>query len=78
LQALGVIILDAPHGDLNECTSSSYGLSLFSSTGGSRGGEDAGTKPGGSTIISIGGLWPKIDQLDEVDPRNLSLPTTGN
>jgi hypothetical protein len=46
--------------------------------GGSRGGEDAGTKPGGSTIISIGGLWPKIDQLDEVDPRNLSLPTAGN
>jgi hypothetical protein len=51
---------------------------FFPQRGGSRGGEDAGTKPGGSTIISIGGLWPKIDQLDEVDPRNLSLPTAGN
>jgi hypothetical protein len=47
---------------------------IFSSTWCSCDGEDAETKPGESSSISIGELLSEIDQLDEVDPRNVSLP----
>jgi hypothetical protein len=50
----------------------------FSSTAGSRGGKDAGTMPDESPNMRVGELWPKIDQLDEVDPRNASVPPAEN
>jgi hypothetical protein len=55
-QALDVIILDAPRGDLNELSSSSYGLLLFSSKVGSHAGEDTGAMPDGSLSMSVGEL----------------------
>jgi hypothetical protein len=71
-QASDVIILDTPRGDLNELSSSSYGLSLFSSKAGSHAGEGVGAMPDGSSSVSIDELWPRIDQLDEVGPGSAS------
>jgi hypothetical protein len=41
------VILDTPQGDLVEISSSTYGLSLFSSNVGSHHDEGAGVTPGG-------------------------------
>jgi hypothetical protein len=59
--ASDIIILDTPCGYLNECSSSSYGLSLFSSNAGSHTSKDAGAMLDRSSSVSIGELWPGID-----------------
>jgi hypothetical protein len=66
------VILDTPRGDLIEVSSSSYVLSLFSSKASSHTNEGTGAMPRGSSSISIGELWPGIDQLDEVGPEGTS------
>jgi hypothetical protein len=40
---------------------------------GSLGGENVETMPNESSIMSVGELWSKIDQLDEVDPWSVSV-----
>jgi hypothetical protein len=73
MQASDVIILNTPRGDLNECISSSYGLSFFPQHGVlvmARTQRPSWV----NQSISIGELLSEIDQLDEVDPRNVSLP----
>jgi hypothetical protein len=72
-QTSNVIILDTPRCELNECSSSSYGLSLFSSKACSHPGKGAGAMLDGSPSMSVGELWPEIDQLDEVGLGNASL-----
>jgi hypothetical protein len=67
------MILDTPHGDLVEISSSSYGLLLFSSKVGSRHDAGAGVIPGGSSSISIGELWPDIDKLHEAGHERTSM-----
>jgi hypothetical protein len=64
-----VVVLDTPRSDFVEISSSSYGLSLFSSKDGSHHDEGAGAAPRGSSSISIGMLWPDIDRLDKVGPE---------
>jgi hypothetical protein len=59
-----------PRGDLNDLSSSSYGLSLFSWKAGSHPGEGAGAAPDGSSSMGVGELWPGIDQLDDVGHEN--------
>jgi hypothetical protein len=76
--ASGIIILDTPRCDLNECSSSSYGWSLFSSKAGSHTSEDVGAMPDKSSSVNVGVLWPRIDQLDEVDPGNTSVAPAEN
>jgi hypothetical protein len=67
------MILDAHRGDFMEILLSSYGLSLFSSKAGSRHDDGAGAVPRGSPSISIGELWPGIDQLDDIGPEGTSV-----
>jgi hypothetical protein len=66
------VVLDTPRGDLVEISSSSYGLSLFSSKVGSHHNEGAGATLGGSTSVSIGELWPDIDRLNEASHEGTS------
>jgi hypothetical protein len=70
--ASDINILDIPRGDLSEISSSSYGLSLFSSMAGSHPNEGVGAVLGGSLSVSVGELWLGIDQLDEVSPEGTS------
>jgi hypothetical protein len=58
------MILDIPRGDLIE-SPSSYGLSIFSSKDVSHHDEGTGAAHEESSSVSIGDLWPKIDNLDE-------------
>jgi hypothetical protein len=67
------MILDAPRGDFMEISSSSYGLSLFSSKVGSRHDVGAGVVPRGLPSESIGELWPGIDQLDDTGAEGTSV-----
>jgi hypothetical protein len=71
-RASDIIVLDTPRGDLIEVSSSSYGLSLSLNTG-SHPDEGIEAVPGGSSSLSIGELWPGIDQLDEVGPEGTSM-----
>jgi hypothetical protein len=71
------MILDTPRGDLAEISSSSYGLSLFSSKAGSRHDAATGATPGGSSSVSIGDLWPDIDKLYEVGHEGTSAIAGG-
>jgi hypothetical protein len=61
VQASDVIILDTPHGDFIEISSSSYDLSLFSSMAGSDHDKGVVAALRKSSSVSIGDLWPKID-----------------
>jgi hypothetical protein len=56
-------------------SSSSYGLSLFSLKAGSHPGENVGAVVDRSSSVSIGELWPEIDQLDEVSPGDTYMTT---
>jgi hypothetical protein len=67
-----------PYGDLDEFLSSSYGLSLFSSKAVSHLSEGTGAMLDGSLSMSVGELWPGIDQLDKVGPRNASVAPAQN
>jgi hypothetical protein len=71
-RALNVMILDTPHGDLIEISSSLYGLSLFSMEVVSH--HDAGVTAThrGSLSVSIGDLWLDIDKLDEAGHEGTS------
>jgi hypothetical protein len=66
------MVLDTPQGDLADISSSSYGLSLFSSKDGSHHDEGVVAAPRGSSSVSIGELWPDIDRLDEAGPEGAS------
>jgi hypothetical protein len=72
------MILDTPHDDCVEISSSSYGLSLFLSKTGSHHDEGVGATPGESPSVSIGELWPGIDRLDDVGPEGTSMTTASN
>jgi hypothetical protein len=72
------MVLDTPQGDLVEISSSSYGLSLFSSKDGSHHDEGAGAAPRGSSSVSIGELWLDIDRLDEAGPEGASTVSGQN
>jgi hypothetical protein len=78
VHASDIIILDTPRVDLNDYSSSSYGLSLFSSKAGSHTGEDIGAMSDKLFSLSVGELCPGIEQLDEVDPRNTSVALAEN
>jgi hypothetical protein len=65
-QALDIIVLGIPQRDATELSSSSYGLSLFSSKDGSPPEENAVGTLGESSSVSVGELWLEIDLLDEV------------
>jgi hypothetical protein len=67
------VILDNPRADLIEVPTSSYDLSLFSLKAGSHPDEGVGVMPGGLLSVSIGELWPGIDQLDEAGPKGTSV-----
>jgi hypothetical protein len=47
-------------------------LSLFSLKAGSHPDKGVRATPGGSSSVSVGELWPEIDQLDEVVPEGTS------
>jgi hypothetical protein len=63
---------------LSDLSSSSYGLSLFSSKAGSHPGENVGDVVNLSSSVSTGELWPEIDQLDEVSPGDTSMTVAQN
>jgi hypothetical protein len=65
--SLDIIILDTSRGDLNDFSSNSYGLLLFSMKASSHPGKSTGSS--GSSSVSVGELWPRIDELDGVVPR---------
>jgi hypothetical protein len=71
-----VIILDTPHGDLIEISSSSFGLLLFCLKAGSHGDEGAGTTPRESSSVSLGDLCLEIDSLREADREDVSVTAT--
>jgi hypothetical protein len=77
-QASDIMILDTLRGDFVEISLSSYGLSLFSSKAGSHHDEGAGAVHEESPSVSIGELWPGIDQLDETGPEGTSVIVTPN
>jgi hypothetical protein len=60
--------LSVPRHDVTEVSSSSYGLSLFSSKAGSPPEENTG-----SSSVSVRVLWPEIDLLDEAVRRGTSM-----
>jgi hypothetical protein len=66
-QASDIIAFGVPQHDVIEVSSSSYGLSLFSSKAGSPPEENAGL-----LTMSVGELWPEIDLLDEFAHRGTS------
>jgi hypothetical protein len=76
--ASDIIILYTPRGDLSDLSSSSYGLSLFSSKAGSHPGGNVGPAVDRSASVSIGELWPKIDQLDETSLGDTSMTVAQN
>jgi hypothetical protein len=61
MQVSDVIILEMPHDDCNAPSSSSYGLSLFSSKVNSQSGEGATVALVRSSDMSVGDLWLGID-----------------
>jgi hypothetical protein len=65
VHASDVIISGTSRRDLIEVSSSSYGLSLFSSKVGSHPDESAAAAPSESSSVSVGELWLGIDLLDE-------------
>jgi hypothetical protein len=69
---LDIIIFDIPRRDVTAVSSSSYGLSLFSSKVGSHPEENAGATPSESSSVSVGELWPGIDVSDEVGLEGIS------
>jgi hypothetical protein len=72
-RASDIMILDTPRGDLVEISSSSYSLSFFSLKAASHHNENAGAVPRGSWSLSIGELWPNINQLDETGREGTSM-----
>jgi hypothetical protein len=65
--------LDIPRRDVNKVSSSSYGLSLFSSNAGSHPEENGGVVPGESSSVSVGELCPGIDMLDGTGLEGISM-----
>jgi hypothetical protein len=64
VHASDVDLLNAPHGGIIEISSSSYGLSLFSSKAGSDHDMGAGAVLVESSSVSIGYLWPEINNIE--------------
>jgi hypothetical protein len=75
-QVSNVIILDTPHDDCSAPSSSSYDLSLFSLKVNSQSGEGATVASVRSLDMSVGDLWPRIDELDIVGSENPSAILT--
>jgi hypothetical protein len=67
VQASDIVILDTPHGEFIEVSSSSYNLSLFSSKAGSHHEGGVVVVLRESSSVSVGDLWPEIDSLCEAD-----------
>jgi hypothetical protein len=72
------MILDTPHDDCVEISSSSYGLSLFLSKTGSHHDEGVGATLEESPSVSIGELWPGIDRLDDAGPEGIAMAAASN
>jgi hypothetical protein len=78
VQASDIIVLDTPCRDSCDLSSSSYGLSHFSSNADSHPGEGAKAVPDELLSLSVGYLWPGIDQLDDIDPKDASAALAQN
>jgi hypothetical protein len=75
-QASDIIILDIPRRDVTKVSSSSYGVSLFSSKVSSHPEDNVGAAPSESSSVSVGELWPGIDVLDEAGLEGISVVST--
>jgi hypothetical protein len=73
MRELDIIVLDTPHGEVIEISSSSCNISIFSSKASYPHDKNTEATQGGSSSASIGELWPDINKLDEVAHEGASV-----